>query len=90
MAKNANNRYATASELQRALYQCLPPAERTNTDEDIGAFIRELFSKRREESRAALADALALADKSRFADISINRLTQSNDAHSDRLRTFAG
>jgi len=81
LAKNANNRYATASELQRALYLCLPPAERLNTDEDIGAFIRELFSKRREEGRAALADALELVDKSN-SDISINRLTQSK-AHSD-------
>jgi serine/threonine protein kinase len=81
LAKNANNRYATASELQRALYLCLPPAERLNTDEDIGAFIRELFGKRREESRTALADALELADKSN-SDISINRLTQSK-AHSD-------
>ena len=76
LAKNANNRYATASEMQRALYLCLPPTERANTDEDIGAFIRELFSKRREESRAALADALELADKS-TSDISINRLTQT-------------
>ncbi len=63
LAKDKNDRFATASEFQRALDQCLPVAERVNTDEDIGAFIRQLFGGKREESRAALADALALADK---------------------------
>ena len=59
LAKDAKDRFATASDFQRAL----DATERANTDEDIGAFIRQLFSKRREESRAALADALAQADK---------------------------
>ena len=63
LAKNAKDRYATASELQRALDQCLPPAERANTDEDIGAFMRKLFGNKREESRAALAEALIRADQ---------------------------
>ncbi|HTA94036.1 MAG TPA: hypothetical protein VK745_30870, partial [Polyangiaceae bacterium] len=31
--------------------------------EDVGAFIGKLFGKKREESRAALAEALALADR---------------------------
>ncbi|MET0791382.1 MAG: serine/threonine-protein kinase, partial [Polyangiaceae bacterium] len=63
LAKDAKQRYATASELQRALDQCLPVAERANTDEDVGTFMRKLFGNKREESRAALAEALALADK---------------------------
>lgn len=63
LAKDAKQRYATASEFQRALDQCLPVAERANTDEDVGAFMRKLFGNKREESRAALAEALALADK---------------------------
>jgi eukaryotic-like serine/threonine-protein kinase len=63
LAKDAKQRYATASEFQRALDQCLPIAERANTDEDVGAFMRKLFGNKREESRAALAEALALADK---------------------------
>lgn len=63
LAKDANNRYSTASEFQRALYLCLPPGERANTDEDVAVFIRRLFGNRREESRAALAEALAQADK---------------------------
>jgi eukaryotic-like serine/threonine-protein kinase len=63
LAKDAKQRFATASEFQRALDQCLPVAERANTDEDVGAFMRKLFGNKREESRAALAEALALADK---------------------------
>ncbi|MEO6600225.1 MAG: protein kinase [Polyangiaceae bacterium] len=63
LAKDAKQRYATASEFQRALDQCLPIAERANTDEDVGVFMRKLFSKKRDENRAALAEALALADK---------------------------
>jgi serine/threonine-protein kinase len=63
LAKDQKQRYATASEFQRALDQCLPVAERANTDEDIGNFMRKLFGNKREESRAALAEALALADQ---------------------------
>jgi serine/threonine-protein kinase len=63
LAKNPTERYATASEFLRALDQCLPAAEKAQTDEDVGVFIGKLFSKKREESRAALAEALALADK---------------------------
>jgi serine/threonine-protein kinase len=65
LAKDKHQRFASASEFLRALDQCLPPAERANTDEDVGTFILKLFSNKREESRAALAEALALADKSR-------------------------
>jgi eukaryotic-like serine/threonine-protein kinase len=63
LAKNPNDRYSTASEFLRALDQCLPASEKANTDEDVGVFIGKLFGKKREESRAALAEALALADK---------------------------
>src|SRR5450755_2794904 len=63
LAKNPADRYATASEFLRALDQCLPASERANTDEDVGVFIGKLFGKKREESRAALAEALALADR---------------------------
>jgi len=63
LAKNPADRYATASEFLRALDQCLPASEKANTDEDVGVFIGKLFGKKREESRAALADALARADK---------------------------
>lgn len=78
LAKDKNSRFASASEFQRALDQCLPVAERTNTDEDVGAFIRKLFGNKREESRAALADALARADKQTsrsHAELALNPLT---------------
>jgi eukaryotic-like serine/threonine-protein kinase len=81
LAKDKDARFASASEFQRALDQCLPAAERANTDEDVGVFIRQLFGNKREESRAALADALALADKSR-PDIIANPLTQSHNRRS--------
>ncbi|HEY0464849.1 MAG TPA: serine/threonine-protein kinase, partial [Polyangiaceae bacterium] len=78
LAKDAKNRFSTASEFQRALYLCLPPTERANTDEEVGAFIRQLFGNRREESRAALAEALAQADKrGSRSHPDINPLTQS-------------
>lgn len=79
LAKNANDRYASASEMQRALDQCFPVAERVNTDEDVGVFIGKLFGKKRDESRAALAEALALADKQgpRTSADAVNPLSQS-------------
>ncbi len=76
LAKDAKDRFATASEFQRAL----DATERANTDEDIGAFIRQLFGNRREESRAALAEALAQADNRgprSHPETSLNPLTQS-------------
>ncbi|MEO8905236.1 MAG: serine/threonine-protein kinase [Polyangiaceae bacterium] len=77
LAKNANERYASASEMQRALDQCFPVAERVNTDEDVGLFIGKLFGNKREESRAALAEALALMDKQGPRGAQVNPLTQS-------------
>jgi len=80
LAKDAAQRFSTASEFQRALHQCLPPTQRANTDEDVGVFIRQLFGHRREESRAALAEALAQADNRATRlrqDGSVNPLTQS-------------
>jgi serine/threonine-protein kinase len=88
LAKDANARFATASEFQRALDQCLPVAERANTDEDVGTFIRKLFGNKREESRVALAAALALADKrgSRSHTDLPNPLTQSQRRSLSELR----
>ncbi|HKO49482.1 MAG TPA: serine/threonine-protein kinase, partial [Polyangiaceae bacterium] len=80
LAKDKTERFATASEFLRALDQSLPAAERANTDEDVGAFIRQLFGSKREESRAALAEALALADKQGFRshpELPVNPLRQS-------------
>ena len=79
LAKDAKLRYSTAFELQRALDQALPAAERANTDQDVGAFVGKIFGAKREESRAALAHALELADKQgpRTAGSAPNPLSQS-------------
>jgi serine/threonine-protein kinase len=79
LAKDARDRYATASEFLRALDRCLPAVERANTDEDVGHFMIELFGNKREESRIALAEALSLADQqgSRLGQSPANPLTQS-------------
>lgn len=63
LAKDAKERYASASELMRALDQCLPVSERVQNDEDIGQFMSKLFGNKREESRKALAEALAQSDR---------------------------
>ena len=88
LAKDAKDRFATASEFQRALDQSLPVTERANTDEDVGAFIRKVFGNKREESRAALAAALALADKrgSRLHADGPNPLTQSQSVLLSEVR----
>jgi len=78
LAKDKDARFNTASDFLRALDQCLPAAERANTDEDVGAFIRKLFGHKREESRAALAEALSRADKQAshsHPEISVKPLT---------------
>lgn len=77
LAKNANDRYSSASEMQRALDQCIPVAERVNTDEDVGVFIGKLFGKKRDESRTALAEALALADMHGARGEAVSPLSQS-------------
>ncbi len=86
LAKDAKQRYATAIDFQRALDQCLPPSERANTDEDIGTFMRKLFGNKREESRAALAEALARADRQGSrVDKHVDPLTQSQTSSVSEL-----
>jgi hypothetical protein len=99
LAKDARDRYATASEFLRALDQCLPAQQRANTDEDVGNYVRSLFGTKREESRAALADALALADRQGArllsasegaGNSSVSAVTDMGfrDAHSNADSTF--
>ncbi len=85
LAKDAKQRFATAIEFQRALDQCLPPAERANTDEDIGTFMRKLFGNKREESRAALAEALARSDNQSPRIDKVDPLTQSQTSSVSEL-----
>ena len=57
LEKDRDQRYASASELLKALDRALPPAAR-GSDEEVGAFVRGLFEEQRKQSQAVLADAL--------------------------------
>jgi len=91
LAKDAKARFSTASEFQRALDQCLPPLERVNTDEDIGVFVRNLFGSKREQSRAALVEALTLADQQgTLGTKKLNPLSQSQVSSLSKVGLSAG
>jgi eukaryotic-like serine/threonine-protein kinase len=62
LEKDRDQRYGSASELLKALDKALPPATR-GSDEDVGAFVQQLFAEQRKQSQAALAEALDRADK---------------------------
>jgi serine/threonine-protein kinase len=62
LEKDRDLRYASASELLRALDKALPPSAR-GSDEEVGAFVHSLFEEQRRQSQATLADALERADK---------------------------
>ncbi len=60
--KDRDRRYASATELLKALDKALPPSAR-GSDEDVGAFVLGLFGEQRKQSQATLAEALERADK---------------------------
>lgn len=62
LAKDPDKRFATANDMLKAL-DALPAQLRSSTDDDVGKFVRKLFSDRREERRTALAKALENADR---------------------------
>ena len=62
LEKDRDQRYASASELLKALDKALPPTSR-GSDEEVGAFVLSLFEEQRKQSQAILADALERADK---------------------------
>jgi serine/threonine protein kinase len=62
LEKDREQRYGSASELQKALDKVLPQAAR-GSDEEVGAFVLGLFGEQRKKSQATLADALDRADK---------------------------
>lgn len=62
LEKDRDQRYASASELLRALDKALPPSAR-GSDEEVGAFVLGLFEEQRKQSQATLADALERADR---------------------------
>jgi serine/threonine-protein kinase len=62
LEKDRDKRYASASELMRALDKALPPTAR-GSDEEVGAFVLGLFGEQRKQSQATLNDALERADR---------------------------
>ncbi len=77
LAKDPGKRFPTANEFLRALDQALPPSMRASTDEDVGAFVRGLFSERREQQREAFAKALAGADQRAESRVSLRSFLDS-------------
>lgn len=76
LEKDRDLRYASASELLRALDKALPPASR-GSDEEVGAFVLGLFAEQRKQSQAVLADALERADKHQLSSKSGHKFTES-------------
>jgi serine/threonine-protein kinase len=63
LAKDPDERFASAHDLQRALDMSLPAARRLTTDAEVAAFMDSLLSERHEQGKAALKMALRLADQ---------------------------
>lgn len=57
LEKDRDRRFASASELLRALDRVLPPQGRSS-DQEVGEFVSRLFAEQREHARVALAEAL--------------------------------
>lgn len=76
LEKDRDLRYASASELLRALDKALPPASR-GSDEEVGAFVLSLFEEQRKQSQATLADALERADKHQLSAKSGPKFSES-------------
>jgi len=76
LEKDREQRYASASELLRALDKALPPASR-GSDEEVGAFVLSLFEEQRKQSQATLADALERADKHQLSSKGGPKFTES-------------
>jgi eukaryotic-like serine/threonine-protein kinase len=76
LEKDRDLRYASASELLKALDKALPPASR-GSDEEVGAFVLSLFEEQRKQSQAVLADALERADKHQLSSKSGHQFAES-------------
>jgi serine/threonine-protein kinase len=77
LAKDPGKRFPTANEFLRALDQALPPSMRASTDEDVGAFLKGLFSERRDQQREAFAKALEGADQRAESRVSLRSFLDS-------------
>ncbi len=57
LQKDPSLRFASASDMLRALDQ-LPPSQRASTDEEVALFVRQLFEERRRVRQQALDEAI--------------------------------
>jgi serine/threonine-protein kinase len=63
LAKDPDERFATAHDLQRALDMALPASQRLTTDAEVASFMAHLLSERHEQRKSALKMALRVADE---------------------------
>jgi eukaryotic-like serine/threonine-protein kinase len=61
LAKSAEDRFQTASEMQRAL-DALPGELRASTDDELAEFVREVLAERMEKRRSLIQRAIQAAD----------------------------
>lgn len=76
LEKDREKRYASARELFNALDKALPLHTR-GSDEEVGAFITELFAEPRKQSQVALAEALERADRNQLAELKSSPFAES-------------
>jgi serine/threonine-protein kinase len=76
LAKDRDQRFASASELFKALDKALPPLMR-GSDEEVGMFVTGLFGEQRRLSQAALAQALERADRNELSSPSSSNFAES-------------
>jgi serine/threonine-protein kinase len=63
LAKDKNERFATANDFLRALDHALPASMRVSTDDVVADFVKKLLSARHEQRQKALKTAQKLADE---------------------------
>jgi eukaryotic-like serine/threonine-protein kinase len=86
LEKDRDQRYASASELLKALDKALPPAAR-GSDEEVGTFVLGLFEEQRRQSQAVLADALERADKHQLSSKSGPKFAETTQSGVSALST---
>lgn len=76
LEKDRDQRYASASELLKALDKALPVGAR-GSEEEVGAFVLSLFEEQRRQSQAVLGEALERADKHQLSPKSGPKFAES-------------
>lgn len=80
LEKDPAKRFPTANEMLRALDQALPASARVSTDDDVSNFVKALLGERHEKRKAAIREALRIADDRTDATKLMRPLRSSADA----------